>query len=156
MTVGLHLGVGLRRQLASQLEAAAAVGGRWQRLSGLLLWAAREVELADREVDALQSELARHRASSAGVCVVRGFELGDGEPSEWVCGVFATVRDGQGMAAALNDLANKFGASIGKLDLVGLDPLERLELVRHAKDLDPRVRVGRHGVRWDAQAMQVR
>lgn len=153
-----------RRRLVGELCAAAATAAARPH-RGVLLAAVSELERCGARLGALgavlggsslvEAALALRSDANASLAVVYGNELGDSDGSCWIA---RAVRDGaeaHEFARDLNGLVERFGDSIGKPDLVGLDPLERKELASHVALKDPRVRVGRHGVKWTVDRLEV-
>lgn len=80
--------------------------------------------------------------------MVLGEELGDGAQATWVVCGYEPARQAESLVSKLSEVAAAYGRSIGNVELVGLEHGQRRELETHLRQLDPAVKVGRHGVRW--------
>ena len=156
----------IRTQKRVAAEALAAASVSCKKGRSVLLEAARVLATTADETAILEQLLGGENivlrvvqllaASTAPVFVVKGHQLGDGNDSVWVCDALGDMTKATAIAKKLNSLVGRYGESIGKPDLVGLDDTERNELALHAQTLDGNVRVGRHGVRWSVDSVCVR
>jgi hypothetical protein len=105
--------------------------------------------------DVVRGVLALQHEARSPVFVVYGHEQGDSEASCWVAAASRSKMLCAALADDLNGLVARFGVSLGKPDLVGLEPLERGELASYVRGKDPLVRVGRHGVRWSIDSIRM-
>ena len=154
----------VQRRVAAEAIAAASVGRSRDR--SVLMEAARlltsnadEIAILEELLgggDIVQRVITLMTTATSLVFFVKGHSMGDGEDSEWVCEAVTSFDQGLAMADKLNQLATRYGQSIAKPDLVGLEPNERDELSSHVNIIDPNVRVGRHGTRWSVASVSLR
>lgn len=153
-----------RRLIVRELHAAAATAAAKPH-RGTILAAAAALDRCGSQLSTVSAVLGHANVVEAAIAlrsqlnapliVVYGHELGDSGSSCWVVKVGCGLEAATAFALDLNSLAARYGGSIGKEDLVGLEPLERRELASHVAEKDPQVRVGRHGVRWSVDSLDV-